>query len=216
MQISDVGSLCQIHSGFKLLYFMQLNTGIVPGFKEWDRIRGADAKVTQGKIFYFFNSINVICQIQPPCKAYLLHNWKIVSGLPSSSDFVWISSQIQLFSVPVHGRKLHFCIHFTKPLALERPVKSSSAPEGSVNIAMGGSTEDLTQDRTQRKVPWTILLQQPSAAFANFSLGEFLSPILIASHCLPALKGVLPGAQSIYLLWTPSDTSQKIQNWIGS
>jgi len=32
VQISDIISLCQIHS--KLLRFTQLNTGIVPGFKK--------------------------------------------------------------------------------------------------------------------------------------------------------------------------------------
>lgn len=32
---------------------------------------------------------------------YLQHNWKMVSGRPSISDFVWISSHMELFSVPV-------------------------------------------------------------------------------------------------------------------
>ena len=34
----------------------------------------------------------------------LLHSWKMVSGLPSTSDLVWISSQMQLVSVPAPER----------------------------------------------------------------------------------------------------------------
>lgn len=33
-------------------------------------------------------------------QSHLQHSWKMVSGRPSVSDFVWISSHMELFSVP--------------------------------------------------------------------------------------------------------------------